>query len=325
VTVNSREEEARKMAGSVPDYLSNCGKSRSKNDLFGSCGSLSKSTWMASPSAALSKKVGRGPNSVLAELRHSSDSPSRIVTPNKLQNRLAKNSDFANDFKPSTPEIYSTARFIDTPRRNVAIAGDQRQLGVDKSNLVVAVRVRPLNSRENSDQDQKQVVSVKENQVNIITSYGQTHTFSYDHCFSSCYPEHQQLNDQETVYQSLARPLLDKAFEGYNTCLFAYGQTGSGKSYSVMGPIGVEHDLDESAGIVPRFCHELFSKVESLKATERDAAIQVHISFFEIYKEKIHDLLCQMKPTLGSLRVREHPQTVSHLIYMLLIMFWDSI
>ncbi len=36
---------------------------------------------------------------------------------------------------------------------------------------------------------------------------------------------------QEYVYESLAQPMLGKAFEGYNVCLFAYGQTGSGKSY----------------------------------------------------------------------------------------------
>ena len=36
---------------------------------------------------------------------------------------------------------------------------------------------------------------------------------------------------QEDVYTLLAKPMLSKAFEGYNTCLFAYGQTGSGKSY----------------------------------------------------------------------------------------------
>ena len=33
------------------------------------------------------------------------------------------------------------------------------------------------------------------------------------------------------MYNSLAQPMLGKAFEGYNVCLFAYGQTGSGKSY----------------------------------------------------------------------------------------------
>ena len=37
--------------------------------------------------------------------------------------------------------------------------------------------------------------------------------------------------DQEYVYSTLAQPMLGKAFEGYNVCLFAYGQTGSGKSY----------------------------------------------------------------------------------------------
>jgi len=37
--------------------------------------------------------------------------------------------------------------------------------------------------------------------------------------------------DQHQVYETLAKPLLSRVLEGYNTCLFAYGQTGSGKSY----------------------------------------------------------------------------------------------
>lgn len=29
---------------------------------------------------------------------------------------------------------------------------------------------------------------------------------------------------QENIYDSVAKPLLNYSFEGYNTCLFAYGQ-----------------------------------------------------------------------------------------------------
>lgn len=39
----------------------------------------------------------------------------------------------------------------------------------------------------------------------------------------------------EQVYRDLGRPLLEKAFEGWNGTIFAYGQTGSGKSFSMTG------------------------------------------------------------------------------------------
>ena len=59
----------------------------------------------------------------------------------------------------------------------------------------------------------------------VITSgAGVVHRFHYDHCFWSFDRSQGDFADQRTVYVSLARPLLDRSFEGYNTCLFAYGQ-----------------------------------------------------------------------------------------------------
>ena len=59
-----------------------------------------------------------------------------------------------------------------------------------------------------------------------------SHSFTYDFSFCSVDEEEPSFASQQTVYQTLARPLLERAFEGFNTCLFAYGQTGSGKSYT---------------------------------------------------------------------------------------------
>ena len=32
--------------------------------------------------------------------------------------------------------------------------------------------------------------------------------------------------DQDTVFKHLGNDILERAFEGYNACIFAYGQTG---------------------------------------------------------------------------------------------------
>lgn len=113
-------------------------------------------------------------------------------------------------------------------------------------------------------------------------------------------------------------PLIDKAFDGYNACLFAYGQTGSGKSYSILGIDSDElNRIGPEAGIIPRFCHELFRRIDSLKDKVR---VEIEVCYFEIYNEKIHDLLA-VSSIIGSqhttpnsnqykrpaLRVREHP------------------
>ena len=69
--------------------------------------------------------------------------------------------------------------------------------------------------------------------------------------------------------------------------------------------IGPEGD----AGIIPRFCQDLIAQING----SNDVKVNVEMSFFEIYNEKIHDLLGQSslrdKATgkKSSLKVREHP------------------
>lgn len=132
----------------------------------------------------------------------------------------------------------------------------------------------------------------------------------YDHCFIShndpTKPGHAS---QETVFNSMVLPLVQNAFEGYNVCLFAYGQTGSGKSYSMMGAEPSQpnsNEINPDAGIIPRFCKELFSRISSQPENEN---VSVEISYFEIYNEKIHDLLINNGNTTrrAPLKVREHP------------------
>lgn len=103
-------------------------------------------------------------------------------------------------------------------------------------------------------------------------------------------------------------PLVQNAFEGYNVCLFAYGQTGSGKSYSLMGTESAQSSampFDERVGIIPRFCQEIFTRVRNNPQVETT----VEISYFEIYNEKIHDLLANTNngSKKAPLKVREHP------------------
>lgn len=109
------------------------------------------------------------------------------------------------------------------------------------SSVKVAVRVRPMNTKELLSATVSNVVQLDGNEVVVFAgntadnTAGVHHRYMYDSTFWSCNSEHRNYCGQEEVYNELARPLLDRAFEGYNTCLFAYGQTSSGKSYSMMG------------------------------------------------------------------------------------------
>ncbi|XP_019386228.1 PREDICTED: kinesin-like protein KIF14 [Crocodylus porosus] len=172
---------------------------------------------------------------------------------------------------------------------------------VENSKVTVAVRVRPFSNREKNEIS-FQVVSMNGPETAVQhPDTKQTYSFIYDFSFWSFDKCHPHFASQEIIYKTLAVPLLERAFEGYNTCLFAYGQTGSGKSYTMMG-------FGEEPGIIPRFCEDLFLQIGQTD-TEK-ISYHVEMSYFEVYNEKIHDLLV-FKAENGQkkqpLRVREHP------------------
>ncbi|RMX47546.1 hypothetical protein pdam_00019081 [Pocillopora damicornis] len=153
--------------------------------------------------------------------------------------------------------------------------------------------------REEKDPNVKLCISMKDHETIITSDAGMEYQFNYDYSIWSFDPKDPNYVDQEKLYKLMGQPLLNSAFEGYNTCLFAYGQTGSGKSYSVMGQ-------GDEIGILPRFCEELFERIKCWKELQ----FTVEISYFEIYNERIHDLLASSKKKDGKraqLRVREHP------------------
>lgn len=238
---------------------------------------------------------------------------------------------------PETPECFAPV-LMETPKRlakssnNLADILDEYKSGdkdAEISNLKVAVRVRPMSLRECSYPSIKQCLKVKQNELTVLNGpsadglSGKSLTFQYDHVFWSCNTDDPDCADQKLVYETLAKPLVDSAFEGYNICLFAYGQTGSGKSYSMMGNDTDDPEkLGSEAGIIPRICEDIFKRVEMLK---QNITVEVEVSYFEIYNEKIHDLL-----TLSSedgfintadsntkkppLKVREHPESGPYVV-----------
>ncbi|NXW79434.1 KIF14 protein, partial [Hirundo rustica] len=171
---------------------------------------------------------------------------------------------------------------------------------VKSSKVIVAVRVRPFTNREKTE-NPFPVISMSDSETIVQNpSTNQVYSFSYDFSFWSFDKGHPNYASQAMIYKTLALPLLEIAFEGYNACLFAYGQTGSGKSYTMMG-------FDEDQGIIPRLCEDLFNQIAQMD--KEQVLYHLEMSFFEVYNEKIHDLLV-FKSESGQkkqLRVREHP------------------
>ncbi|XP_019354012.1 kinesin-like protein KIF13A isoform X2 [Alligator mississippiensis] len=169
----------------------------------------------------------------------------------------------------------------------------------------VAVRVRPMNRRE-LDLNTKCIVEMEGNQTVLHpppsnTKQGENRkppkVFAFDYCFWSMDESNTtKYAGQEVVFKCLGEGILEKAFQGYNACIFAYGQTGSGKSFSMMGNA-------EQLGLIPRLCCALFQRIS--REENESHTFKVEVSYMEIYNEKVRDLL-DPKGSRQSLKVREH-------------------
>ncbi|KAL0121744.1 hypothetical protein PUN28_006901 [Cardiocondyla obscurior] len=239
------------------------------------------------------------------------NTPSTNVKSSILPNSITPMKRYFSDhaLSQSTPDCFNTVH-LETPSHKIddIVMGEQTIYEGENSNLTVGIRIRPLTAKELNDP--KVTTAVQGNGQNItVDCESAHHTFMYDHCFVSYHDPHTPGHaSQEVVFCNMVLPLVQNAFEGYNVCLFAYGQTGSGKSYSLMGTESAQLStmpIDEKVGIIPRFCQEIFTRSRDNPQVETT----VEISYFEIYNEKIHDLLASTNngSKKAPLKVREHP------------------
>ncbi|XP_035422006.1 kinesin heavy chain [Cygnus olor] len=97
---------------------------------------------------------------------------------------------------------------------------------------------------------------------------------------------------QEQVYNACAKPIVKDVLEGYNGTIFAYGQTSSGKTHTMEGKL---HD-PQLMGIIPRIAHDIFDHIYSM---DENLEFHIKVSYFEIYLDKIRDLLDVSKTNLA--------------------------
>lgn len=169
-------------------------------------------------------------------------------------------------------------------------------MGDIEENVQVAVRMRIFNQRE-KDANAELVLRMVQEEKGSKTwirnpDTGDEKEFKFDYSFNS----HSQdesvgpYSTQDTVFNTLGKPVLDSALEGLNVCLFAYGQTGAGKSFSMLG----KQSPPEMQGIIPRSCLEIFRRIDAEKGNEKVTAC-VSIQVVEVYCEQINDLLADRK------------------------------
>ncbi|PVV02637.1 hypothetical protein BB560_002903 [Smittium megazygosporum] len=197
------------------------------------------------------------------------------------------------------------------------------QAHTEQSSITVVLRCKPENTKDSSAQSVENVFcKVNDNKItfkltqkpvslggfnNINNRADSSRQFYFDHIF---FPQKSisAQEQQQLIYDSVGNKLLKHALEGYNICIFAYGQTGSGKTYTMSG-------TEENPGLIPRLCNDLFFQLHQLHSVDISSKAlhpkpgrlnyHIQISYYQIYNEKVYDLLSTNNSL--ALRVREHP------------------
>ena len=166
------------------------------------------------------------------------------------------------------------------------------------SNVKVYCRIRPENEQEISsglgqciNPKSQTSLQILVNNLNINSGLKENYSdkilqeFTYD----KVYPSE---TTQETIFEQVAKPLILSAFEGINGTLFCYGQTASGKTYTMEG-LPADNYLK---GIIPRMMQLVFDTINS---DSNDIEFSVKCQYYQIYNEKIQDLIDPKKTDLS--------------------------
>lgn len=141
-------------------------------------------------------------------------------------------------------------------------------------NIQVAVRVRPIVDSEKDRGCVKCVETVTElSQITVNND----RSFTFNYVFGD-------ESTQEEVYESAVQRFVKRLFDGYNVTVLAYGQTGSGKTHT-MG--SSHHYASGDSGVIPRAVNDIFNHTME----NRDWEFKICVSFMELYKEQLYDLL----------------------------------
>lgn len=157
--------------------------------------------------------------------------------------------------------------------------------------IKVICRFRPIKSQlkdPDADLPEHILVDGDSKSVTIIVDAYDRKAFAFDKILPpSC-------SQKETFQQ--VEGVVDSVLAGFNGAILAYGQTAAGKSFTMEGPS--LFDLS-SQGVISRSVDKLFRLIQQADDTIH---FQIIASYFEIYCEKLRDLL---NPQQDNMKIRE--------------------
>jgi len=157
-----------------------------------------------------------------------------------------------------------------------------------ESRIKVVVRKRPLNEKEIQSREYDLIevhpggesLTIAEPKTRVdLSKFVYNHEFTFDAVFDCD-------ASNVDIYGECCRPLIHKVFQGSKATCFAYGQTGSGKSWTMLGQGNVQ------LGLYVQAAKDIYSV---LQLESSYSHLCVMVSYFEIYGDKLFDLLQRRK------------------------------
>jgi kinesin family member 5 len=173
-------------------------------------------------------------------------------------------------------------------------AGKKRpNSSANADSIKVICRFRPPRApKKDAKTGKAQAESFKLNHDNgeiaFVSDFHDSKSFKFDRVFGG-------ESTQSDIFEEVSSS-VDYVMSGFNGAILAYGQTSAGKSWTMEGPSIWDTN---NQGVVPRFIHKLFDEIEKAPETTQ---FQLVVSFYEIYCEKVRDLL---NPAQVNMKIRE--------------------
>lgn len=158
------------------------------------------------------------------------------------------------------------------------VAGEHmKAMWAGKSNILVAVRVRPIMKH---DPIKKSCARVLDSKVVVIldpasgdkmdvlrANRSREKQYAFDYVFEPG-------SSQDSVYHHTTKFLVHGVLDGFNATVFAYGNTGAGKTYTMLGS-------QAEPGIMVRVMNDLFLYSQK-NAKDESVIFTVTVSFLEV-------------------------------------------
>ena len=161
----------------------------------------------------------------------------------------------------------------------------------NKSNIIIAIRLRPLLSYEKKISNVKTISTYENSTLSLLMPVNfnpydtkkyinfenvkiKQYKYNFDYTFNEDV-------SQEEIYNYTAKNLVSNILNGFNSTLITYGGTGSGKTYTMIGN-------GKEPGIIIRIINDLFHEFTN---DNLDSLYQIQMSYIEVYNEIIYDLL----------------------------------